>query len=65
MASYNNSQNGAFKNQKIEISLDMSNKGNPLIICNNYLFGFNKTTVWKKIFEVYSTNLRRLYTYIS
>ena len=48
MASYNTSENSSFENQKIEISFGMSNKGNPLIICNNYLFGFNKTTLSKK-----------------
>ena len=48
MASYNTSENSSFESPKIEISFDMSNKGNPLIICNNYLFGFNKTTLSKK-----------------
>ena len=48
MASYNTSENSSFENQKIEISFGMPNKGNPLIICNNYLFGSNKTTLSKK-----------------
>ena len=48
MASYNTSENSSFENQKIEISFGMSNKGNSLIICNNYLFGFTKTTLLKK-----------------
>ena len=48
MASYDTPENNSFENQKIEISFGMSNKGNPLIICNNYLFGFNKTTLSKK-----------------
>ena len=48
MVSCNTSENSSFENQKIEISFVMSNKGNPLIICTNYLFGFNKTTLSKK-----------------
>ena len=48
MAACNTSENSSFENLKIEISLGMSNKGNPLIVCNNYLFGFNKITLSKK-----------------
>ena len=52
MASYNTSENSPFENQKIEISFVMSNKGNPLIICNNYLFGFIKQRSRKNIRSV-------------
>ena len=48
MAACNTPENSSFENLKIEISFGMSNEGNPLIICNNYLFGFNKTTLSKK-----------------
>ena len=48
MVSNNTSENSSFENQKIEISFGMPNKRNPLIICNNCLFGFNKTTLSKK-----------------
>ena len=48
MALYNTSENSSFENQKIKISFGMPTKKNPLIICDNYLFGFNKTTLSKK-----------------
>ena len=51
MASCNTSEYSSFENQKIEIPFGMSNKGNPPIICNNYLFGCNKTTLSKKYWE--------------
>ncbi|CAF4570128.1 unnamed protein product, partial [Rotaria sp. Silwood2] len=36
------------KSEKVEISFVTSNKGNPLILCDNYLFRCNKTTARKK-----------------
>ena len=47
MASYNTSENSSFENRKIEISFGTSNKWNPLIICNNYIFGCNETLAKK------------------
>ena len=42
------SENSSFNIQTLEISFATSNKGNPLIICDNYLFRCNKTTISKK-----------------
>ncbi|CAF3596017.1 unnamed protein product [Rotaria socialis] len=42
------SENSSFNAQQPEISFATSNKGNPLIICDNYLFRCNKTTISKK-----------------
>ncbi|CAF1550452.1 unnamed protein product, partial [Rotaria sordida] len=48
MTTTTSSVNDSSNTQQFEILFATSNKGNPLIICDNYLFRCNKTTASKK-----------------
>ncbi|CAF3653882.1 unnamed protein product [Rotaria socialis] len=51
MISNDPSEDNSLINPRVEISFAVSNKGNPLIICDNYQFRCNKTTFSKKYWK--------------